>query len=345
MRSATLSSRSVFLSTPSARRATEFSPVVVLGSPFLSTPSARRATEALLRPFSAFLYFYPRPPRGGRRHASLTGNGHEPISIHALREEGDYFFYFVKRFLENFYPRPPRGGRLLRRASIDPTIAISIHALREEGDGPSQSFRPVCRYFYPRPPRGGRHVSSVTGKHRVLFLSTPSARRATASAATGEESVEISIHALREEGDSRHSLYRLFGSYFYPRPPRGGRPLTVRKETVMTSISIHALREEGDTKALLHRLRGGDFYPRPPRGGRRHYARNDGRTENFYPRPPRGGRRGQRKAQGVTKVFLSTPSARRATAREVRNGRRQRISIHALREEGDTSSAYCAAFP
>ena len=35
--------------------------------------------------------------------------------------------------------------------------------------------------------------------------------------------------------------------------------------------------------------------------------------------------------------FLSTPSARRATVRPPRCGKRIRISIHALREEGDTA--------
>ena len=33
--------------------------------------------------------FYPRPPRGGRHYAELTGMLAEKISIHALREEGD----------------------------------------------------------------------------------------------------------------------------------------------------------------------------------------------------------------------------------------------------------------
>ena len=57
---------------------------------------------------------------------------------------------------------------------------------------------------------------------------------------------EISIHALREEGDG--------GNLRGKRP--GGR------------ISIHALREEGDRgiAALLPLLNY--FNPRPPRGGR-----------------------------------------------------------------------------
>ena len=34
---------------------------------FLSTPSARRATASSGRPAKTTAYFYPRPPRGGRR--------------------------------------------------------------------------------------------------------------------------------------------------------------------------------------------------------------------------------------------------------------------------------------
>ena len=35
---------------------------------------------------------------------------------------------------------------------------------------------------------------------------------------------------------------------FYPRPPRGGRPLPFRAYAKIWNISIHALREEGDLR-------------------------------------------------------------------------------------------------
>ena len=35
---------------------------------------------------------------------------------------------------------------------------------------------------------------------------------------------------------------------FYPRPPRGGRPLPWAAEAMSWAISIHALREEGDVR-------------------------------------------------------------------------------------------------
>ena len=59
-------------------------------NPFLPTPSARRATYPRSTTGCRPSYFYPRPPRGGRRQG--TDGDCEAvllISTHALREEGD----------------------------------------------------------------------------------------------------------------------------------------------------------------------------------------------------------------------------------------------------------------
>ena len=64
---------------------------------------------------------------------------------------------------------------------------------------------------------------------------------------TMQQHYEISIHALREEGDPPPRRFGQAPSDFYPRPPRGGRPLPA---------TITEAAQE-------------DFYPRPPRGGRR----------------------------------------------------------------------------
>ena len=55
--------------------------------------------------------------------------------------------------------------------------------------------------FYPRPPRGGRHETAEKQLNIAIFLSTPSARRATESFQKFFGCRGISIHALREEGD------------------------------------------------------------------------------------------------------------------------------------------------
>ena len=174
---------------------------------FLSTPSARRATSASAGRKCPGSDFYPRPPRGGRHFLWRPRCKAVPISIHALREEGDSCLC-----------------RLVWR------LEISIHALREEGDGTFAGLLTCPRYFYPRPPRGGR----------------PTAHRRTAKKTD-----------------------------FYPRPPRGGRPLLASPHLVTA------------------------FY--------------------FYPRPPRGGRPADDRQAVTDMVFLSTPSARRATAKTEKN--------------------------
>ena len=66
---------------------------------------------------------------------------------------------------------------------------------------------------------------------------------------------KISIHALREEGDRRWRSGCCGHCHFYPRPPRGGRLVSEADLEAHDKISIHALREEGD------RLPGGGVRP------------------------------------------------------------------------------------
>ena len=190
-----------FLSTPSARRATRRWTIVTRLWRFLSTPSARRATMPRGTTPAPPTNFYPRPPRGGRHRQHLPW-----------------------RTDQDFYPRPPRGGRRSTPRVRGDAADISIHALREEGDTSRSSRRRWWSYFYPRPPRGGRRFSSAARARSKKFLSTPSARRATKTVGDRHKALEISIHALREEGD-----------------PAGYAPRGFPE-----SISIHALREEGD---------------------------------------------------------------------------------------------------
>ena len=89
---------------------------------------------------------------------------------------------------------------------------------------------------------------------QLLFLSTPSARRATEVCGADRRICEISIHALREEGDRTRSTATSPRSYFYPRPPRGGRRHDTCERYKAWQISIHALREEGDTAQMNYRI-------------------------------------------------------------------------------------------
>ena len=110
-----------------------------------------------MSPIRMTLNFYPRPPRGGRPGCGGELAVNVNISIHALREEGD-----------------DCGTQGLR------WIAISIHALREEGDDcGTQGLRWIAISIHALREEGdGRRY--FMGLFNFLFLSTPSARRATA---------------------------------------------------------------------------------------------------------------------------------------------------------------------
>ena len=236
------------------------------------------------------------------------------ISIHALLAEGD-------RLLADVCQRGPIISihALLAEGDGDVKLIvdlenISIHALLAEGDlvvtGPATRIM----NFYPRPPCGARPAPlDFDATELSQFLSTPSLRRATLPGPPWRWKFHrISIHALLAEGDLWCICWTSTTSYFYPRPPCGGRP--------------------PDTSARdpVH-----DFYPRPPCGGRHNVLASIASSIYFYPRPPCGGRRGTIVVAHVwqdfyprppcggrlqiptisisTQRFLSTPSLRRAT--------------------------------
>ena len=106
-------------------------------------------------------------------------------------------------------------------------------------------------YFYPRPPRGGRLNTYEQRLAATGFLSTPSARRATATATSLGYSVEISIHALREEGDGVVTSACPLVSHISIHALREeGDRFELVSTSLVEIISIHALREEGDNDTI-----------------------------------------------------------------------------------------------
>ena len=81
---------------------------------------------------------------------------------------------------------------------------------------------------------------AYTARYTTKFLSTPSARRATDFHESQIFVIEISIHALREEGDP-----------------------TVSLDHRLEAISIHALREEGDEMIKKEQTNGNQFLSTP----------------------------------------------------------------------------------
>ena len=129
--------------------------------------------------------------------------------------------------------------------------------------------------------------------------------------------INISIHALREEGDRSTTPFWASPMKFLSTPSARRATLVYGRQRRGKLISIHALREEGDD-FVFGLLAAGDVISI-------HALREEGDEEDmeiiyckldFYPRPPRGGRR-------------------TATDEETFG---YQISIHALREEGDRAA-------
>ena len=79
-----------------------------------------------------------------------------------------------------------------------------------------------------------------------------------------------------------------------------------------------------------------DFYPRPPRGGRLIIGAMTGPGSRFLSTPSARRATLDKAYERKFGIFLSTPSARRATHHDGPMAALQLISIHALREEGDS---------
>ena len=80
-----------FLSTPSARRATQCVIDCVQLFEFLSTPSARRATNCQTHDKAVFRISIHALREEGDAFRLLADPAGGSISIHALREEGDLY--------------------------------------------------------------------------------------------------------------------------------------------------------------------------------------------------------------------------------------------------------------
>ena len=106
-------------------------------------------------------------------------------------------------------------------------------------------------HFYPRPPRGGRPKDKYKLIQLIHFYPRPprGGRRLLERLEDGP--ADISIHALREEGDELNKKLSQYIDKFLSTPSARRATNTKRQHTTTRYISIHALREEGDIMALV----------------------------------------------------------------------------------------------
>ena len=218
---------------------------------------------------------------------------------------------------------------------------LSTPSARRATSDSSARKRP-CENFYPRPPRGGRHAKSSSTRESGIFLSTPSARRATRRLLFLLLDAGFLSTPSARRATSRPAYTALYCSYFYPRPPRGGRPALLKMTFYLLYkfLSTPSARRATIGQSSIN-APSVDFYPRPPRGGRRfvfhgayvvqaisiHALREEGDVQ--------------------AEVFRLHADISIHALREEgdvlpqKSVRHEEISIHALREEGDQTASPC----
>ena len=214
-----------------------------------------------------------------------------------------------------FNPRPPWGGRRSSRQQDTHHTKISIHALRGEGDriDPEAQRLPLIISIHALRGEGDHGIPPFSVKFTMRFQSTPSVGRAT----------------------QNNTPKKARAYYFNPRPPWGGRLVivafkfvTVRFQSTPSVGRATFLPKDSDTPVK--------FQSTPSVGRATIFdLESENARLNFNPRPPWGGRQPWHLLLDKLAGFQSTPSVGGRPGRAFANACNRRISIHALRGEGD----------
>ena len=173
-------------------------------------------------------------------------------------------------------------------------------------------------YFNPLPPHGGR-----------LHGFRPPVN-----------TIEISIHSLRMEGDYCAVYPVAPGNHFNPLPPHGGRPAQKVGDDMAHGISIHSLRMEGDFFGIHSPSLVMEFQSTPSAWRETYMRLGDSFIDSAFQSTPSAWRETSiYQKEAMRTAFQSTPSAWRETRGTVHLQSAGSISIHSLRMEGDPDSS------
>jgi len=217
------------------------------------------------------LLFQSTPSVRGRQRTHRRYDGRYPISIYALCEEDDVVDL-------------PGLGHLV----------ISTHALREEGDELAMARSASIKGFQSTP--SGERSTTIQGDNPTYsagFQSTLSTGRATAVLDIAGVVLQISIHALRVEGDTITPMILLSQSAFQS-TPSGGRATELLKDDNVLAIVFQSTPSGGRATELLKDDNVlAIVFQSTPSGGRAtcFVVLSASEEADFNPRPPGGGRR------------------------------------------------------
>ncbi len=310
---------------------------------FQSTPSIRRTTFHTRTPALPSSNFNPRPPHGGRPHVALYLQYRSFFCCFSIFLF--HLFVFFLDFLGGVFLKPNTETIFIYRVLHD---FIPILWCRYSGGHDSTSFFTISHiarergsvvYFNPSPSAWRATANWTQVDAHIDFNPRPPHGGRRREYNMRQVTLDISIHALRMEGDAvtRNPIASLcpFQStpsawratrcpvrcpsgreYFNPRPPHGGRQVDFSGNVSMSGFQSTPSAWRATSDNELRRVREVIFQSTP--SAWRATAASDSirsRSRHFNPRPPHGGRHISALICVLAFAFQSTPSAWRATFR------------------------------
>ena len=168
------------------------------------------------------------------------------VSIHSLRKKGDIFPNNRRQNQKRFNPLPSQEGR---------------HTLSSTSEKPVACFNPL-------PSQEGRPCPDPCNTIRVMFQSTPFARRETIKRPPITPQRSVSIHSLRKKGDLHQHNSEQLPRRFNPLPSQEGRQLLSMHWMVMRMFQSTPFARR-ETQSQLHKTKEHTcFNPLPSQEGR-----------------------------------------------------------------------------
>ena len=238
------------------------------------------------------MYFYPRPPRGGRPGHNFCAQVQPVISIHVPRVGDDAIQYAYQGFAKEFLSTSPAWGttRLEQQVRAMQQFLSTSPAWGTTSTLEEYGPEKIISIHVPRVGDDQTIADKVQGA--AAFLSTSPAWGTTVVAFRNPHTHAVFLSTSPAWGTTFFVFFHAIVKIFLSTSPAWGTTPSVVNSFFSGNEFLSTSPAWGTTQLLpsicyLHR----DFYPRPPRGGRRH-TRTTARplTKYFYPRPPRGGR-------------------------------------------------------
>ena len=128
-----------------------------------------------------------------------------------------------------FYPRSPRGERPVDVTAEDGTIKFLSTLPARGATGRHRGRHPVRHHFYPRSPRGERLAAACAQNNMLISIHAPREGSDTSRPRLPASAWRFLSTLPARGATAPHHAARGQVQNFYPRSPRGERPVLITR--------------------------------------------------------------------------------------------------------------------